>query len=377
MKNQVNPFPTTGYIGADYFCDRTEETARLLNDLKNGQSVTLISVRRIGKTGLIRHVLSKMPENITGVYADILATENLNGFFNVIATAVLNAVPDNSPRGKKIWGFIKSIRPVFTIDPLTGFPQVSIDLKHHETAPQIEAVLKFLDALPQKTVIAIDEFQQILNYPEKNTDAWLRTIIQTLKNVVFVFSGSQQHLMVDLFSDPSRPFFRSTGLMRLGKLDPDEYRAFVVRHFQNSGREIKDPVAKDMLDWAGNHTYYVQLLCNRVFNTGLKVISDLVWREEAGNLLKEQEIVFINYRDLLTLPQWQLLKSVAAEGLVYTPTSKGFISKYHLGSPATVLRSMKSLMKSEMIYSDHDNNGNLVYSVYDVLFQRWIQYTSF
>jgi len=76
---------------------------------------------------------------------------------------------------------------------------------------------------------------------------------------------------------------------------------------------------------------------------------------------------------LLTKQQWLLLKAIAHEGEVYSPTSKDFISKYALGSSATVLRSLHALLTKEMIFSDYNPDGIMFYSVYDVLFRRWIQ----
>ena len=376
MKNIINPFPTTSYIGPHYFCNRTTETKRLIRDLENNQSVTLTSIRRIGKTGLIRHVLSQS-KSFKGIYVDILGTENLNSFYNVLATAAINSVPETTAPGKKLWALIRAIRPIFTIDSMTGLPELSVEFKPHETNHHIESILKFLDSQPQKIVIAIDEFQQILRYPEKNTDAWLRSIIQTLTNVAFIFSGSQQHLMMDLFSNPGKPFYRSTGFMRIGKLSISDYQAFILNHFQENDRRINKEVAVEMINWAQCHTYYVQLICNRVFNSGVREITTETWMEEAYKLLKEQELVFINYRDLLTNQQWQLLKAIAEAETVYTPTSKDFITKHRLGSPSTVLRSLKSLLGSELVYQDYDPEGKSFYGVYDILLQRWVQNYSF
>lgn len=376
MEKMINPFPVAAYMGPEYFCDRSAETKRLLKDLTNGQSVTMTSVRRIGKTGLIHHVLAKLPASFHGIYVDVLATENINGFFNALSTAAINAIPETSSPGKKLWQLIRTFRPVFSIDPLTGMPQVSVDFKPKETTLHAEAILKFLNEQPKKIVIAIDEFQQILNYPEKNTEAWLRSVIQTLDNVFFIFSGSQQHLMIDLFSNPSRPFYRSTGFLKLYKIPEEEYIDFILSKFQVHKRNISSAVTKEILGWTQGHTYYVQLVCNRIFRSGITEITRETWMEEAFELLKEQEVVFINYRDLLTSLQWQLLKAVAAEEKVTAPTSKEFVSKHHLGSPSTVIRSLKSLTGNGMIYKDYTPDGSSYYSVYDVLFQRWVQYLS-
>ncbi len=41
-----NPFVTTGYAGAEFFCDREKETADIIRYLTNGNNVALISPRR-------------------------------------------------------------------------------------------------------------------------------------------------------------------------------------------------------------------------------------------------------------------------------------------------------------------------------------------
>ncbi len=128
-----------------------------------------------------------------------------------------------------------------------------------------------------------------------------------------------------------------------------------------------------MLHWTDHHTYYVQLLCNRVFAAAPRKMEDAFWKTQAAQLLQEQEIVFFKYRDLLTKQQWNLLKAMAHEGMTYYPTSKDFIATHELGSPATVLRSLQALTYKEMIYSDYTTEGQLFYSVYDVLFRRWMQ----
>ena len=52
---KINPFITSGYVSAEYFCDRIIETATFTRYITNGNNVALISPRRLGKTGLIEH----------------------------------------------------------------------------------------------------------------------------------------------------------------------------------------------------------------------------------------------------------------------------------------------------------------------------------
>lgn len=373
MKKPLTPFPTTGYYGAQYFCDREEETKRILSNIKGGQSTILTAPRRIGKTALIFHVIDKLPSGMKGIYFDILPTENMAGFLNEFASAIIRKVPEKKATGRKIWDFIKSLRPSVSFDMLTGSPQVNFTLKDSEVNHQIETIFSFLEKQDEKYVIAIDEFQQILKYPEKNTDAWLRTLIQNLRNVIFIFAGSQQHLLNEVFTVPSRPFYNSASLLKIDKINGEKYKTFIIKQFNLYDRKIEDSLADSILNWADYHTYYVQLICNRIFLMAENKITDETWREEADRLLKEQEPVFFNYRNMLTRPQWDLLKATALEGLLYEPTGIGFVLKYSLGNPSTVLRSLDALIRMELIYYDFNPQGKKYYAINDLLFRRWME----
>ncbi|MBN1388954.1 MAG: ATP-binding protein [Bacteroidales bacterium] len=372
METPRTPFPATGYYGPKYFCDRKEELDQLTKNIKGGNSTTLVALRRLGKTALIKHLFYHLRSKYLTIYMDILPTESLNNMLNRLSTAIVSGHPEKSAFGKKVWNVIRSLRPVISYDALSGLPQVSIKATPDESRSSIEELLAFLEKQPKPVVIALDEFQQILEYPEKQTDAWLRSIVQNLNNVSFIFSGSQQHLVADMFANPERPFFRSTQFMKIGKLDEGTYRDFIIEKFKEHSKDISGEVVTEILRWTDLYTYYAQLLCNRIFLSGGKLITSETWKDEAAKILKEQEFVFFGYREMLTKPQWALLKAIASEGKVFQPTSYDFISEHSLGNPATVLRSLKSLMGKEMIYREKDAEGNSYYGIYDVLFGRWV-----
>jgi uncharacterized protein len=372
MNKINNPFITNGYAGKEYFCDRTKETKLLLHNIENNLSTTLIALRRIGKTGLVKHVLTQLPKDVIPVYLDIFPTENLNDFSETLTTSIINAIPSKHTAGKKIMEFIQSLRPTISFDPLSGTPQVEFKNQQEKSKENISSIFSFLEKFNKKIVIVIDEFQQILNYPEKNTDSYLRTIMQQLNNITFIFTGSHQHLMENLFNDPAKPFYRSTQLLSLDKIDKNEYIKFIKKKFNKANKEISEEVIKQMLEWTETYTYYVQLLCNKVFAASNNLATDTIWKSQALSLLKEQQNIFLRYRDLLTKQQWKLLKSIAIENEINSPTSKTFISKHSLGSPATVLRSLLALQKKELIYMNYDSEGNKQYSVYDLFLKRWL-----
>ncbi|MEI7596637.1 MAG: ATP-binding protein [Bacteroidota bacterium] len=374
MKTKIdNPFLTTTYQGAEYFCDRQNETANLLDNITNGNSTTLFASRRIGKTGLIHHVINQLPKNWIGIYVDILQTENLSQFFAELATAIAKSQSENNSFGRKFINFIKQFRPIMSFDNLTGVPQFSFNIDKSQVEQNIESLFQFLEQQNFKTIIAIDEFQQITNYPEKNTEAWLRSKIQQLKNIVFIFSGSRQHIMSEMFTSSKRPFYRSTQLLKLEKIDKQIYSDFVIYQFEKYNKQISSEITNIVIDWANTHTYYVQQIFNRIFSATKSVVTELIWKQEALRILEEQETVFLTYRNMLTKPQWKLLEAIALEGIVEQVTSKTFIEKHKLGSSATVLRSLKTLLDDELIYYDFDINGNKFYGIYDVWLQRWFE----
>jgi hypothetical protein len=374
MNKDFNPFALNSYFGSDYFCDRKNEINTLLTNIKNGNSTTIISQRRMGKTLLIQHLFNIMPSKYIGIDIDIFATTNRREFLNKLTTAIASKVPEKSSFGKKVWKFIKSLQPNISFDPLTGSPQININITTPSDNNYIESIFNFLENQPQKIVIAIDEFQQILNYPENNTDIWLRTFIQKLNNVIFIFSGSSTHLMSDLFSNPAKPFFRSTKFIFLKKIPAEEYIPFIINHFSKGKKKISEEIITEILEWTHGHTYYVQALCSKIYDMPEKVITQNLWKKAAAELLSDEESIFMKFRDLLPLKQWQLLNAIAIESKVYQPTSIDFISKYRLGSSAGIIRALNALIEKDMIYAGNDDKNKKFYAVNDVFFEKWAQW---
>ncbi len=375
MKTIENPFFTRGYHGSDFFCDREDETKRLIDNSKNGINTTLLSVRRMGKTGLIHHFFNKLRRNKKWecIYIDIYATQNLNEFTNSLTTAIINAFPKNRPIGKKFIELIKGFSPVISYDSFTGLPQITLSYsQQHQYEYTLIGIFDFLENQKKKVVIAIDEFQQIRNYPEINTEALLRTIIQPLKNVIFIFSGSNKHLLMQIFNSAKQPFFSSTQFLSLENINKEDYSIFIKRLFKKNNRDIDEESVDFILNWSKIHTYYTQALCNKIYSQNLTKIriNDVYYA--CDSLLEEQENIYFQYRNLLTKSQWKLLKAIGKSGEVYQPTGTKFITKYQLGNPASVRRSLKSLEEKEMVLRVITADNNF-YQVYDCFLSKWLE----
>lgn len=375
MKAPVNPFVISGYHGSNWFCDRQEETRLLLTHIKNRNNVTLFALRRLGKTGLIQHVFQQLsPSKKTAcIYLDIFSTTSLKEFTNQLATAVYTRFPEKKGIGQQFFSFLKLLRPVISYDALTGNPEVSLDLAQpRDYEKTIHQIFSFLDKQPVKVVIAIDEFQQIITYPEKNTEAVLRTYIQQLKNCCFIFCGSNHRIMSEIFNSSKRPFYGSCLNVSLDFIAEKEYADFINKLFREHKRTITSEAVEHILVFTDRHTYYTQMLCNQVFATGIKAVKREDTLKVCTELLTQNENTFYQFRSLLTNAQWQLLAAIARETKLVKPHSAGFIQKYQLGTSSLVTRGLESLLAKEMVYYN-SSIKEPYYAVYDKFLMRWLQ----
>ena len=371
----MNPFFLSPHSPAQYFCDREKETDDLVNYLENGSNVALISPRRYGKTGLIYHVFDTLQAKKAKVelyYVDIYSSRNADDFIALLAEAISRALKKETSI-KNFFKVLGSMRPVFSQDPLNGNPQFSFTFQTDaERRYSLKTLLDFLDNRPKKVILAIDEFQQVREYEGISMEALLRTYIQPLKNVQFIFSGSKKHMIAEMFTAENAPFYESASVYSIDKIDRQEYADYIDRQFKMQNKSIMSEAIDFILDWTRVHTYYTQVLCNRVFQSVKKEATLVDVLVAADTILKEHTDTFLERRNLLTAKQWDYLIAVAKEGIVTEPTSSAFLQKYHLGAPSTVSRLLNALLEKELLLETKTLEGSS-YSVYNVFFSRWLE----
>jgi uncharacterized protein len=368
----MNPFIIRGYKGRSYFCDREKETESIISAVTNGRDITLVSLRKMGKTGLLIHTFEELKKQKTyeTIYLDIYHTENLNGLINQLATALFRMKKTFGEKMREFLQNFRYIRPVISIDQLTGFPSVSFLIADEKDARNtLEELFVILRERGKNIpiIIAIDEFQQIGNYPEKNVEALLRGMIQELNNIRFIFSGSNKTILTRMFGDATRPFYQSTEMMFLVEIVPDVYEKFIKTLFVKNSRQVEEGIITELLRWSHWHTWYVQYVCNKLYETGL-MVSNENYKNVQQEILAGMEPFYLEYRNLLTRHQWQLLKAIARSDGSNMVTSGSFIKKYNLTNASTIKRSVDSLLDKEMIYKKNEN-----FFVYDVFFSRWLE----
>jgi len=376
MNNVVNPFLTIGYVSKAYFCDREYELEVLKKSIKNGINTTLISARRLGKSAIIQRLFEDLEaENYACIYVDIYACANMKDFTEALALSIFNKFPQKRTIGKRFFDLLKSLRPIITYDNLSGKPEIHFEFAQpKEYEHTLRSLLQFIDNQSTQIVLAIDEFQQIANYPEKNTEALLRTIIQTLKQTQFIFSGSKKHLMLEMFNTANRPFFSSTQILGLAEIQQDKYKAFIRDKFEERKRYITEDALDFILLWTLSHTYYTQVICNGVYATGKKMIDIELVKQVCDEQLNLQQINYIQYRSLLTPIQWQLLIAIAKEGGITEPQAQRFLQKYNIGAASSAKKALDALLEKEMVVSV-ESMEKTIYRVYNVFLMRWLDRT--
>lgn len=367
-----NPFVYQGYEGPEYFCDREEEVKNIISALDNGRNLTLISPRKIGKTGLINHTfrqIKKENKDAICIYVDIFSTKNLQEFVETLCKAVIEDALDREKSfSSKVMDFFRGLRPTITPDFMTGMPTVSVSVVPVQAEPTLKGIFAHLNDLNKPVYLAIDEFQQITEYPEKGTEAMLRSYIQFIHHVKFVFSGSKKHLMEEMFCAPNRPFFQSTQLMNLEPLKEDTYYDFAKKFFEAKKGSLGQEVFHDIYQRFDGYTWYLQAILNRLYEQGKKVETN---QQAVESILFHVNTLAPHYQMLvsfLTDNQFSLLKAIAHADVVEQPLGNEFIKRFELPSASSVKSALKVLIDKDLVYQSSKG-----YIIYDRFLGLWLK----
>ena len=369
----LNPFVVGRYVSDRYFCDRKEETEFLMKQVENGRNVALISPRRLGKTGLIRHCFRqpRMAENYYTFFVDIYATTSQEEFVYLLGKAIYEELkPKHTAWAERFFQAITSLRVGFKLDSATGEPGFDIglgDIKAPQTT--LDEIFSYLESADKPCVVAIDEFQQIGNYAEKNVEAMLRTKIQQCRQTMFIFAGSKRHLMNQMFNSSSKPFYQSAISMGLEPIPKPTYVEFAVRMFEERGKHVEAELVEKVYEMFGGATWFVQMMMNELFAlTGHDELCSVeklntAWR----NVIQTQEGSYKELLSTLAPKQKLVLQAIAKEGEARGVTSSTFIKKYKLVSASSVQSALRLLLKNDLITQTDD-----AYRVYDYFFADWL-----
>lgn len=373
MARDVNPFVVTGKIEPKYFCDRVVESARLVKSITNGNNLVLISPRRMGKTGLIRFCYDKeeIRDNYYCFFIDILHTTGLREFIHLLGKEIYETLQPRSKKMAKLFlQTLKSINGKFGFDISTGLPDFSIALGDIEQPTYVlEEIFKYLESADKPCIVAIDEFQQIAKYPEKNVEALLRSHIQKSGNCHFIYAGSERHMMQQMFLSSKHPFYRSADMLELKEIAREVYIPFVVKNFKEFGKSITEEIVGAVYDFFRGHTFYIQKTFNESFADtpeGGSCTMEIV-RTAITALIDSYDTIFREILSNIPEKQKELLYAIALDGEASAITSAAFVRKHSLSSASSVQSAVKKLLEKDLI----TENGK-IYAVSDKFLGIWI-----
>lgn len=374
MDNEIiiNPFFTGRYAGAHYFCDRESDTETLVKHIVNGRNVALISPRRLGKSGLIHHTfaLPQIQEGYTAIYIDVYATRNLCEFAKALSDGIVKAVRPERAWHEKFFSFFRSLRVGFRIDSVSGEPSLDLSIGDIEYPDKtIREAFEYMEASEKPCILAIDEFQQIREYPETNTEAFVRTLVQQCSRTSFIFCGSKRHTMTDIFYSPAKPFFQSVMSQSLKPIPMETYAGFAGRLFAERGKYLDRFVAETIYRMFEGCTWYMQMMMNELFALtaeGGRCTSeyiDIAWE----NIIMAQEDRYQAILYSLAPKQKQLLYAIAREKKIEGITSSEFVRRHRLVSASSVQAALKPLMKNDIVTCEDG-----IYRIYDYFFADYL-----
>lgn len=372
MNKIDNPFLVYGYEGPEYFCDREKETETILSALLNGNNMTLMSPRRYGKTGLIRNVfhhLEKHNPETSSFYLDIYSTSCLSDFVLMLGKAVLGKLDTPLQKAEGFMAKIfRSSQITMSTDFVTGLPEFSLSFQPQYVEKTLEEIFAYISQAERSCFIAIDEFQQVREYPEKNVEALLRTYVQQTHNVHFIFAGSKLHMMSEMFNSPKHPFYRSTEKLHLDVLNEDVYYEFASSKFKMKNITLPREIFHSIYSLVDGVTWYVQAVMNRLYRLNECTVTELHLRSAINDIILSEEDDYKRLLHLLTANQSRLLRAIANEGIVKSPLAGDFMRKHQMKSASSIQRALQYLMDEEYLY--HTDEG---YIVYDRFFALWLK----
>ena len=360
-------------VGGDNFTDRIEETKRIKLDFENGINVILISPRRMGKTSLIKKVISEMdsPE-IKVVYMDIYDCRSEYDFYNRFAETMMKSTGNQLEQVmENIKRFLVRVSPKlsFSPEPNSEF-SVSLGITPRDYSP--EEILDLPERIAKeqgiRIVVCIDEFQQIGKFADSLTvQKRLRGVWQHHQHVSYCFFGSKKHLMENIFQSRRMPFYQFGEMLHLKCIPTEYWVPFICSRFEKYGKKISEEYAARICHTVKNYSSYVQQLAWNVMAETEIEVNEESFTEGFNALLEQNSSLFIQQTEGLTTYQLNFIR-LLCNGIHSGFNTQSVVEQYSLGSKSNVDRIKKCLIDRELITIEKEG-----VFLADCVFELWFK----
>jgi AAA+ ATPase superfamily predicted ATPase len=358
---KANPFKFGTVVDGPYFTDREDELDKIASYLNSENHLILISPRRVGKTSLMRKIVKESGRH--NVFLDMQLILSAEDFASQLLRRIYRIYPV-----QKLKSYIKSFRliPVLNINPVTGETGISFNPGSKEFIP-LEDVLNLIEKLgtdSKKIIVVLDEFQEIFRI-SSGLDRFLRSVMQNHMHINYVFMGSSESMIREIFEKKNSPFYRFGSLMTLGKIGQDKFTQFLIGKFAVITDKSKE-LSESILGITESHPYYTQQLAFTVWELIVRsgYSSDIV-KTAADEIVRSHDNDYERLWNTLNRTDMIVLTGMSVSDL--SPLSDEFSRLYGTGASSTVFSTLQRLARKGMLVKDGS-----VYKIDDPFFIRWI-----
>ncbi len=360
------------------FTNRETEQERLVNNFSSLINTILISPRRWGKSSLVLRAANKAAKTnkeLRFCFLDTFSVRTEEEFFQLLATEVLKASTSKMEilleNAKK---FLGRFLPKISFSP-DSQQSISLSLDWKEVVKHPDDILNMAENLAiekgWKFVICIDEFQNIAMFNDPLAfQKKLRSNWQKQQHVAYCLYGSKRHMLLDVFTNASMPFYKFGDIFFLEKIKQKSWISFITSRFKDTGKIISKDNAALITDLAECHPYYVQQLAQQSWLRTMDECTETIIHEAHQGIVDQLSLLFQSKSDELTNPQLNFLNALL-QG-VKQFSSKETLATYKLGTSANIVRIKRALENKEII----DIQSNKI-SILDPMYKSWLQNSYF
>jgi len=367
----MNPFKYGTIVSGRDFCGRKSLLKQIIGYIESSQNIVILGERRVGKSSTVHEAFLKHKRGRL-LYVDMLGIKAIDALCRRILRAIV-LLEQKAGWFDKIIKTLSHLRPSISVDPITSMPTVSFDASIEMKAGSIPEVLNLIESLAQqkRTIVVLDEFQDILNLEDPHEAlALLRSKIQFQSDIPYIFVGSIRNKMDEIFTHPDSPFFKSAIPLTVEPLPYTKFSEFLKKKFAKGHRKITNEVLEKVFEIANDIPGDIQQLCGALWdvNSEKETISLDKLKNAIELIFAREQKSYENYISLLTNFQLRCLTAIAKQG------GKGIFSASFMKSagftnPSSIRRSIKRLIKLNILFE----SGN-EYRFVNPFLRAWLSY---
>ncbi len=357
--------PVTG----SEFIGREEDINTMIELLQMGQSIVLIAPRRFGKTSLVLELLShlKKQKKYTS-FVDIFASPTIAALSEQITAQVLKNNKLDAIFKKSAQSALKLFKNAKLKAVIEDFEfLLSFAESNQNHWKLLENSIDFIDdyAIKNKKqmICAFDEFGDISKLNGNKIVKLFRSKTQQHKNTSYIFSGSYESVMNNLFVTQKAPFYRFARVINLGFIEPIKFSAYFKKKFKYFGITKYEKLSEQILQFTQGHPYYSQLALQETI-IFYKLYDKLPTFNQLIETMLQSER---NYLE----KSWEEVsasKSTVKVIITIVKSSNGVYAALR-NSGINIFRTLDQL-KNRGVLIKGDNNS---YQFSDPLFKKWIK----